>query len=45
MRPTFNRSAAHQVGVGEVEGGVQAKVGLHDTPYLLCHIVVQVGTL
>lgn len=43
--PTFNRSAAYQVGVGEVQGGVQAEVGLHDAPHLLCHIVVQVGAL
>lgn len=45
MRPTFYGSAAHQVGIGEVEGCVQAEVGLHDTPNLLGHIVVHVGTL
>lgn len=44
-RPTFYCSAAHQVGVGEVEGCVQAEVGLHDTPNLLCHVIVHVGTL
>lgn len=44
-RPTFDGGAAHQVGVGEVEGGVQAEVGLHDAPHLLGHVVVQVGTL
>lgn len=44
-RPTFYCSAAHEVGVGEVEGCVQAEVGLHDTPNFLCHIIVHVGTL
>lgn len=45
IRPTFYCSAAHEVGIREIEGRVQAEVGLHDTPHLLCHVVVHAGTL
>ena len=45
MRRTFHGGAAHQVGVGEVEGCFQAEVGLQNLPHLLAHVEEQPGTL
>lgn len=42
---TGEGGAAHQVGVGEVERGVQHEVGLDDPASLLADVVEEAGTL
>lgn len=42
---TGEGSAAHQVGVGEVKGGVEHEVGLDDPASLLTDVVEETGTL
>lgn len=42
---TREGSAAHQVCVGEVEGGVEQEVGLDDPASLLTDVIEQAGTL
>lgn len=42
---TREGGAAHQVCVGEVEGGVEQEVGLDDPASLLTDVIEQPGTL
>lgn len=40
---TCDGRPAHEVGVGEVQSGVEHKVGLHDAPGALADVVEEAG--